>query len=274
MRTLSGHAKTALLPVDCAASPLRQAVGDEVRYVACGRRVWLVNLFAPRRYTQRALFGIVQPRPLRRAVGSSRQGHAHLHGGCDPLQRVQTCLPARPTIYFAVREGSHPLVPRKVFLYQPTGIVRFGRGGSSKSTLHMTEECAFEEFARDRDAIHGDERAFATLAEIMYGTCNQFLTCAGLASNENRGVHGGDHLDLPRDLLKSWTLTEDLSELETLLHLLVQVFIFAFELAPRPFHLLECTGIGNSDRSLIREQSQPCEFALRERFTSEDPNDS
>ena len=109
-----------------------------------------------------------------------------------------------------------------------------------------------------------------TLAEIMDRTRDQFLASARFAADENRRVSWGDHLDLAQDFLKSSTLTEDLSELEALLHLFLEVLLFAFELPAKPLHLFECAGVGDRDRSLICKQAQPGKFSLGKRSTAED----
>jgi hypothetical protein len=69
-------------------------------------------------------------------------------------------------------------------------------------------------------------------------------------------------------------LPQRLFRLLPLCDLRLEVVSFTFELTPKPIHLFECAGVCDSDRSLIRKQTEPSEFLLRKTFTAENPNDS
>ena len=63
--------------------------------------------------------------------------------------------------------------------------------GAGEGALLVTEEFAFDEVARDRGHVDGDERSFLALAVIVQGARDQFLAGAGFAGDHHReiGLH-------------------------------------------------------------------------------------
>ena len=57
-----------------------------------------------------------------------------------------------------------------------------------ESALLVPEELAFDQVARDRRHVDGDERALAPLAVVMERARDQFLAGAGLAGDHHREV--------------------------------------------------------------------------------------
>ena len=64
----------------------------------------------------------------------------------------------------------------------------------------MAEEFALQERARNRSAIHHDERPLAPAAQLMNGASHQFLAGTRFALNENGRVRRGHYLDVPENL--------------------------------------------------------------------------
>ena len=61
--------------------------------------------------------------------------------------------------------------------------------GTGERTLYMSEQFAFEQFRCDGAAVNRDKRA-TSFAAGMNGPRKQFLTCPGLALNENSRLCG------------------------------------------------------------------------------------
>src|SRR5215469_7943516 len=67
---------------------------------------------------------------------------------------------------------------------------------SSESTSLMSEKLAFQEISRDSRTIDRHKTALAARAGIMNCACDYFLAGAGLASNQDRTVHGCDNSNI------------------------------------------------------------------------------
>src|SRR5690606_35942553 len=68
---------------------------------------------------------------------------------------------------------------------------------AGERALHVAEELALEEIARDRGAVHADQRPLATRARVVDRARDQLLAGARLARDQHGGVGVGDELDLP-----------------------------------------------------------------------------
>src|ERR1700722_18345460 len=82
-------------------------------------------------------------------------------------------------------------------LLETSGATPYGPG---KSTLFVAEELAFNQRLRQRCAIHGDEGARCTRAQLMDRTGNQFLAGPALAGDQDGGGAGRNLLDERKNL--------------------------------------------------------------------------
>ncbi len=72
---------------------------------------------------------------------------------------------------------------------------------AGERALHVAEELALEQFARDRRAVDADQRPVAPLARLVDGARDQLLAGAGFAGDHHRGVGRRHQLHLPQRLL-------------------------------------------------------------------------
>ena len=127
---------------------------------------------------------------------------------------------------------------------------------SCESTLYVAEKLALKKLARDRSAVYGNERTFVSRAAVVDGASDQFLSRARLAADQNRGVRRCDKPNIVQDFAKGLTLPENLSKLESLLYLFLEVFILALQSPVKPLHLLESTRVGIATASFANTPSQ------------------
>ena len=83
-------------------------------------------------------------------------------------------------------------------------------GGAGESAFFVAEEFGFEQVARDRRGVDGDEGRVLARAVAVQRARHQFLAGAGFAVDQHRGVGGGQAADGAEDFLQGSALAEDL----------------------------------------------------------------
>ena len=86
------------------------------------------------------------------------------------------------------------------------------RGGAGEGALHMAEDLAFQQVARDGGAVDGDERLVATAAELVQGIGAELLAGAALAGDEHGGLAGGRVLQDAVDRLHGHGMADEVAE--------------------------------------------------------------
>src|SRR3546814_6620184 len=72
---------------------------------------------------------------------------------------------------------------------------------AGERALHMAEELALEQFARNRRAVDADQRPAAAPAGFVDGARDQLLAGAALAGDQHGGIGRRDEIDLAQDAL-------------------------------------------------------------------------
>ena len=75
----------------------------------------------------------------------------------------------------------------------------FCADGAREGALLVAEQFALQQPRGDGRAVELDEGALAARAQVVKRTGDEFLAGAGFATNEHRGIGGGDRLDLLED---------------------------------------------------------------------------
>ena len=84
---------------------------------------------------------------------------------------------------------------------------RVGRAG--EAAFLVAEELRVDQLARNRTAIHADERARVAIAAIVNRAGDQFLARAGLAEDQHRHVRAADHVDPLHHLPQAGVFADD-----------------------------------------------------------------
>lgn len=103
--------------------------------------------------------------------------------------------------------------------------------GTGEGSLFMAEQLAFKDLRRQRGAVHSDQFGLGASAQIVNGTCDQFLAGAAFAFNEDGRPGGRDLLDGLEDGFERVSLAEDALNAELLLDLLLQDLVFLLQAA-------------------------------------------
>ncbi len=88
---------------------------------------------------------------------------------------------------------------------------------AGERALLVAEQLALDELPRDRRAVHLHEGAVGARAEAVQGAGDKLLAGAALAGDEDRGLGGGDLLELPEEALDDRAAADHLVAEELLL---------------------------------------------------------
>src|SRR5689334_21062891 len=95
-----------------------------------------------------------------------------------------------------------------------------------EGALLVTKELGSDQRGRDGGAIHADKRLLGSSRPLVDGAGDQFLSRAGLAQNQNRGIGRGHLGDLTQHLAQRFRRADDVLEHRLSIDLLSQREIF------------------------------------------------
>src|SRR5690606_11853812 len=110
---------------------------------------------------------------------------------------------------------------------------------AGERALHVAEELALEEIARDRGAVHADQRPLAARARVVDRARDQLLAGARLARDQHGGVGVGDELDLPAQRFDRFAAADDAAVVDAEPDLLLQILVLELQAFAQPIDLLE-----------------------------------
>src|SRR5206468_8165596 len=98
--------------------------------------------------------------------------------------------------------------------------------GARERTLLVTEQLALKQAGRNRRAVQLDECPLLAPAAVVYRTGNKFLSGAGLAEQQDRGVVGCDRFDELQNVLERRARPDDPLEVHLDADLFFQADLF------------------------------------------------
>src|SRR5262245_35403732 len=155
-------------------------------------------------------------------------------------------------------EEQRPAVGR----LKPSGSIAHGPG---EGALHMTEKLTLEQLARNRRAVHGDERAIAPEAPFVKASSHHLLARACFTQHQHTRAGRRDELDLLKHPLERLAPAHDLARRHTNLDLFPQVAVYELQLRAQALDFCERARIGNGNRSLAGKDPQPLKRIVVER---------
>ncbi len=126
--------------------------------------------------------------------------------------------------------------------------------GAGEGALLVAEQLALQQPGGDGGAVDLDEGPLAADAEVVQRTGDELLARAGLASDEDGGVGGGDNLDLLEGAAQGGALADDLAEVVLGADLLLQVGLLLGKPVPERLDLLEGEGVFDGQGDLIGDE--------------------
>src|SRR5690606_1537308 len=110
---------------------------------------------------------------------------------------------------------------------------------AGERALHVPEELAFEQLARDRRAVHLDQRTVRARAAGVNRVRDELLADSRFALDQHARVRLRDGLEAREHLLERRALADDAPQVHRDLDLLAEVVALALELFTQPSVLLE-----------------------------------
>src|SRR6516225_3075558 len=102
---------------------------------------------------------------------------------------------------------------------------------SGESTSLVAEQSAVDQTGRQSGTVHLDQRTILTKAARMNRTCDQLFSSSSFPLQKDRGVRGGDQVDLVEHCPKCWTSSHNLVDVVRRVDLFLQVVVVQVELA-------------------------------------------
>ena len=137
------------------------------------------------------------------------------------------------------------------------------RDGAGERAPFVAEEFAFQQPGGDRRAIHLDEGAVASPAQVVDGARDEFLAGARLALDQHGGIGGGHGLHLAEDALERRAFADDLLEVVLGADFLFEVELLLRQLVLELGDLLIGQSVLDGDGDLVGDQSEQVHVLLR-----------
>src|SRR5262249_1129648 len=145
---------------------------------------------------------------------------------------------------------------------------------TSEGAPQMAEELTFEDLARHGTAVHRDERATRAAAAFVDLSRRELLASARLSENQDGRVGARHDLQLPHHPREGRALPDDAAERVCGVDLLAEIRVVGLELLPEALDLCEGVSVGDRDRGVVREGTEPSELVFRDGGSTKDAQDT
>src|SRR5262249_29484881 len=137
------------------------------------------------------------------AMSGGHQTHIHLDGARAAEALELLFLQGAEQLGLKLLRGVAYLVEEECSLVRQLEAADLLHDGAGEGALLVSEQLALQQPRGDGRTVQLDEGAALARAQVVQGPSDELLARAGLAENEDRGVRGGDGLDLLQDPAES-----------------------------------------------------------------------